>query len=208
MRAHVQDLARSISSRGLREIQLEKLERFRKKNVNADADCRSLQDVIEDELPATGRLSHFQVRIQMFSDLNMSIEQLERVQQLPDSAEAARIFRSIFVDGTLMEITAAVGAIEKWYIPLADRLERTYLALGYSPYQVATYSLHKVADVGHSDVAISFVEKYAQPSEYSKIIEAVRLGFESVRLYDVARFVAATNEVRSLDSYFGITHPS
>lgn len=193
MRAHLQDLARSIASRGLREIQLRKLDLLQASNSLAVSDCLSLREVIEDELPGPGRRSHFDVRIQMFSHLGLPVEHLETIQPLPDAAEAARIFRSIFVERELLEITAAVGAIEMWYIPLAERLERTYLALGYSTSQVATYSLHKTADINHSDVAISFVEKYADPKEYSRILEAVRLGFESVRLYDVARFKAASD---------------
>jgi hypothetical protein len=201
MKAHLQDLARSIGCRGLREIQLRKLDKYLASNLISQEDCELLRAVIEDELPAPGRPSHFDVRVQMFDHLPYDIGTLESVVPLPEAVEATRIFRSIFVDCDLLAITAAVGAIEMWYVPLAADLESCYLHLGYTPHQVATYTLHKQADTNHSTAALEFVERYAPEHFHDDIINAVVAGLRSVRLYDDARYIAATDASRSIADY-------
>ncbi len=205
MKAHLQDLARSIGCRGLREIQLTKLHLAQEERSFDENDVEALKAAIEDELPGEGRLSHFEIRLQMFDDLGYSREELETVEPLPESTEATALFRSIFVDRSLLEITAAVGAIEQWYVPVAALLEKIYLGMGYSGFQVATYTLHKSADVHHSHAALSFVDKYAEPSDLDLIIDAVDAGFRSVRRYDDGRYAAAVDHTRSIADYLRLS---
>jgi len=201
MRAQLQDLSRSIGCRGLREIQIHKLDLAKESMTITDSDWRLLRDTIEDELPGPGRASHFDVRLQLFEGLQFSREALETVIPLPQSVEGTRIFRKLFEDRSLLEITAAVGAIEQWYVPLAAQLEAHYLRMGYTQRQVATFALHKEADVQHSETALYFAAKYSQRADHAAILEAVDAAFCSVRLYDAARFAAATDNHRGLKDF-------
>lgn len=201
MCAHLQDLARSIGCRGLREIQLAKLEEQVALGRVSPSDAQCLRETIEDELPGPNRPSHFDIRLQMFAGMPFSRDLLETVRPLPPAKQATAIFRSLLTDRGLLEITAAVGAIEEWYVPLAAMLEQAYLALGYSTGQVATYALHKSADVAHSESALAFVDKYSRPGDYPAILQAVRDGFRSVELYDDARYLAATDTSVTFRNY-------
>ncbi|MBU1619062.1 MAG: hypothetical protein KJ556_10385 [Gammaproteobacteria bacterium] len=195
MKSHLQDLARSLGCQGLREIQISKLKDACENGLIEKEDAEKLLDVILDELPAENKKSHLDIRLQMFSESGYSIEQLKKVKPLPEAVAATKIFRDIFEKRNIFEITAAVGAIEKWYVPLAAELESIYLEIGYSSYQVATYSIHKVADQIHSDVCFGFISKYVDESELVNIIDAVADGFKSVLIYDEARFKAAEGEL-------------
>lgn len=202
IRAHLQDLSRSIGCRGLREIQLKKLALAVRSLDISQVDEQDLRATIEDELPAPGRPSHFDVRLQLFEGLPFSTRHLEKVIPLPQAIEGTQVFRKIFTDRTILDITAAVGAIEAWYVPLAARLASYYLALGYTPHQVATYTLHKDADVAHSETALRFVATYSTAADHDLILDAVETGFRSVALYDEARFAAALDTSRSLEQWF------
>jgi Iron-containing redox enzyme len=200
MKAHLQDLARSLGCLGLREIQLNKLEKLVESEIVSYEDAEELREVICDELPSPNRKSHYEVRLQMFEGCGYSEPQLKRVIPVAEAQEATKIFRNIFHDRSLLEITVAVGAIEKWYVPLAAELEECYLKLGYTPYQVATYTLHKEADEEHSKACYKFINKYSfLLNEYS-LIEAVNEGFKSVIMYDNARYKVATSDLL-FDSY-------
>jgi len=202
MRAHSQDLARSVGCLGLREIQIAKLGAFCTCRGVEPKDQLDLRSAIEDELPAAGRPSHLDVRLQMFDNLGLTVDNLMSVLPLPQAVEGTRLFRSIFTDRDLLEITAAVGTIDLWYVPLARLLFESYLSLGYSAHQLATYSLHMDADTHHSSAALSFVEKYVALSEHAQVISSIHTGFQSVVLYDEARYAAATDRERHFNSFF------
>ena len=198
VRAHLQDLARAIGCRGLREIQLARLDEFARGGKADLADIEGLREAILDELDAPGKKSHYEIRLMLFDGMGLLQEELECVEPTEESRKGTFMFREIFERGSLVEITAAVGAIEEWYVPLAARLEAAYLGLGYSKRQVSTYTLHKVADIRHSNAALGFVCKYAEVSEAPNVLEAVRKAFDSVIYYDRARFVAAQSAGRSI----------
>lgn len=203
MRAHTQDLARSVGCRGLRELQLAALVDARMAASFDDVDAAELQAVIEDELPSPGRRSHFDVRAQMFEGTGVGPDCLDRVIALAATSAGITVFCQLFESGSLLEMTAAVGAIESWYVDVARRLERLYLALGYSDTQVETYALHAQADVWHSTAALSFVDKYVTPSEHAGVVRAVNDGFRSVRLLDEGRLEAANTPGTLLDLFTG-----
>ncbi|MBE9113086.1 hypothetical protein IQ273_27255 [Nodosilinea sp. LEGE 07298] len=203
MKAHLQDLARSLGCIGLREIQLNKLAELVKSETVSHEDAEELREVILDELPSLDRKSHYEVRLQMFEGYGYSEPELKRVIPLPEAKEATRIFRNIFYNRSLLEITIAVGAIENWYVPLAAELEKCYLGLGYTPYQVATYTLHKQADYEHSKACYKFIDRYSSLLDENLLLEAVREGFRSVILYDDARYKAATSNL-PFESYLSL----
>lgn len=200
MKAQLQDLARSIACRGLREIQLEKLDEAVILGGVTQIDGNILKETILDEFSSENTKSHYDIRLQIFDESNYSKKDLEKVLPLPEAKKATEIFRKIFYKGTLIEITAAIGAIEKWYFPLAKELESQYLSLGYTQSQVATYTLHKEADIDHSRVCYDFIEKYSKLTEEHLILNAVKQGFKSVILYDEARYRAATSNL-SFENY-------
>ena len=162
----------------------------------------ALEAVIEDELPGAGRRSRFEVRAQMFDGSGVPATWLQHVVALGATNEGIRVFRALFESGCLLEMTVAVGVIEAWYVDVARRLEALYLNLGYSAGQVATYTLHARADVGHSTVALEFVDEYAAAADHADLVQAVRRGFQSVRLFDQLRLEAATTR-GSLQDLFG-----
>lgn len=174
VRAHLQDLARALGCRGLREIQLERLDDALQSGGADPLDLEGLREAIVDELDAPGKRSHYEVRLMLFEGMGVTQEELERVEPTEESRQGTAIFREIFELGSLVEITAAVGAIEEWYVPLAAQLEACYLELGYTKRQVSTYTLHKVADLRHSAAALGFVAKYAKASEANAVLGAVR----------------------------------
>lgn len=191
MAAQLQDLARSLGCTGLREIQIEKLNSLLRKGCIDLSDSAALMQIIADEFEGENKKSHYAIRLQIFDGSGYTRSLLERVSPLAASRNATSIFRSIFQQSGLLEITAAVGAIERWYAKLAGKLEETYLKLGYSPYQVETYRLHKNADIWHSTTSIRFVEKYLHLTTPEKVTNSIKEGFESVLLYDEARHEAA-----------------
>lgn len=201
MRAHTQDLARSIGCRGLREIQLEHLNAALEHGNVTRLDASALREAIEDEVTSDPARSHYAVRLQMFANPAVRGQSLEFVRSLAPTRQATEMFRSLFESGSLITMTAAVGAIELWYVPVAERLEQLYLDLGYTPYQVATYTLHKEADVLHSQTALDFVETYVESEDWPLVIAAVRLGFDSVRLYDEGRLEAAESTTDFVDFF-------
>ena len=101
MRAHTQDLARSIGCRGLRELQLAALAAFRMAGSVDEGDAAALQEVIEDELPSADRRSHFDVRAQMFDGSPVSQGNLEEVTSLPATIAGIGVFRRLFESGSL-----------------------------------------------------------------------------------------------------------
>ncbi|MGH9560198.1 MAG: iron-containing redox enzyme family protein, partial [Terracidiphilus sp.] len=200
MKAHLQDLARSVGCQGLRQIQLLALDEFCGEHVVDPVDHEHLREAIEDELPGDERPSHWDVRLQMFEGLGFAKHSLMSVTPLQPANEATSLFRDVFTL-SLLEMTAAVGSIELWYVPLASRLFECYRKLGYSDYQLATYSLHATADIGHSSAALAFVDKYSAPDQHAHLLAAVRQGFKSVILYDEARFAAAMDKARDFEDY-------
>lgn len=191
MAAQLQDLARSLGCIGLREIQIEKLNNLMSKGCIDSSDGAALMEIIADEFEGENKKSHYAIRLQIFDGSGYTRSQLEQVSPLEASRKATSIFRNIFEQSGVLEITAAVGAIERWYAKLAGKLEEAYLNLGYSPYQVETYHLHKNADIWHSTTSIGFVEKYLHLTTPEKITQSIKEGFESVLLYDEARHEAA-----------------
>ncbi len=155
---------------------------------------------IKDEDATSSRPSHLDIRLQIFGD-RYPKETLLTVDPRPEVKEANRLFRLIFTDRSLLEMTAAVGGIEEWYVPIAAMLEDCYLRLGYTTRQVETYSLHKTADRDHSTAAIAFVGKYAHPEREGAILKSVEDAFSTTSLYDLARFRAATDRTRGFESY-------
>ena len=201
MKAHLQDLARSIGCRGLREIQLTKLRDAVMDGEVHATDAADLEEAILDEFPVGDKPSHFDVRLQLFSELGYSAQELETVRPLAPTRDATARFRTIFDDRSLLEISAAVGAIELWYVPVARRLEELYLELGYSQYQVATYTLHGHADIYHSATALGFVEHHARQEDLPALLSTVRAAFASVRRYDDGRYEAAADDSVTFEAY-------
>lgn len=195
MKAQLQDFARSIGCQGLREIQLKKLNDAVRLGIINHVDGNELRETILDELSSPSKKSHYEIRLQIFENSGYSESTLKKVIPLVDAENATKIFRNIFEQHNLLEITAAVGAIEKWYFPLASKLEKCYLKLGYTQSQVETYTLHKQADQEHSRVCYKFIEKYSMLSEKDVILSAVTEGFRSVILYDDARYTAASGNM-------------
>lgn len=201
LKAQLQDLARSIACQGLREMQMKLISDWESADRISSSDASDLARTVQDELATDGQPSHLDVRLQIFDGLGYERARLERVRPLPPASEAAAIFRSLFEESGLLEMTAAVGAIEQWYVPIAAKLEDQYLSMGYSKYQVATYTMHKRADISHSKSALSFVDRYAKEEDRQRIMNAITAGFRSVKLYDEARYLAAIDETVEFADY-------
>ena len=201
MRAQLQDLGRAVGCMGLRNIQIAKLKEEHANGCIQPNDFKRLHEAIIDEDEQNERPSYFDIRLQIFTD-KYPKDVLLSVDPLPEVKEANKRFKALFTDRSLVEITAAVGSIEKWYVPVAAMLEKAYLMLGYTPRQVETYTLHKIADVEHSEIALDFVIKYANSREKKDaVLNVVKEGFATTYLYDLARQKAAKDKSRTFESY-------
>jgi hypothetical protein len=197
--AQLQDLGRSIACRGLREMQVAKLWDAASDGRIAIQDLKLLLAAIEDEAGRDSAPSHFEIRLQMFEPLGVSVAELETVQALPPAREASQIFRALFDLEDVRLTTIGVGAIEHWYVPVASRLFKLYRELRYSDHQLETYSLHAEVDQEHSRTALEFFSKSCDSIDPGALAEVLSLSFRSVRLYDDARYDAATSGMKYSD---------
>lgn len=200
MRAQLQDLGRALGCQGLRDIQISKLTNAFNQNIINVNDYKVLLATIKDEDASHNRQSHLDMRLQIFEGICPK-DILLNVNPLPQVKRANNCFRDIF-NRSLLEITAAVGAIERWYFPVAEFLEEQYLKRGYTSRQVYTYTIHKVADIEHSSVALDFVFRNVKNNkEKQKVIKAVEDAFKTTKIYDEARYIAAKDKQRTFESY-------
>lgn len=200
MKAQLQDLARAVSSHDLRDLQRAKLAAAVAEGRVRTSCAERLFATIDDEDQTAEHASHYQIRLQIFDGAGFTRHQLETAAPVQETQTASATFRSVFELGSITDICVAVGAVEAWYASIAPKIGEALSGLGYTDHQLETYRIHSAADDRHASEAFEFAATYSS-LRTADMAETARRAFDSVKLYDQARFRVAFDSTMGFASY-------
>ncbi len=190
--AEVVELYRALNTRHvLHGIHMNDLETALRAGALSEQEYRQLSHVARDEGETKDHIDHFDMRLMLFSSVNLMRGNLYLVQN--ESLDRINDRYVGLMTSGLIPGIAANAAIEDWYVPIAAFFEQQYLVRGFSPEDVTTYTVHKAADVWHSSVGLNFLESHSGELDMESLRGHVREVFRTSIAYDQAKLELATS---------------
>jgi hypothetical protein len=149
----------------------------------------TIRTVVDDEGETEDHLDHLDMRFKLFRSLGVARD----VRLLPhrqlDEINAAYV--TLIEASDVFEVIGINAAMEDWYAPVSGFFEAQYLSRGFTLEEVETYTVHKAADVWHSNAGYQVLTEHQGAFDIASVADAVRRVFATSLAYDTMKLELA-----------------